>query len=207
MSVLVCPLPIGARQVCYYLATQIDGRVRYQADGLDPAPDLKWSNGSEATGWTIGIALRIRRLGVRIPPSALVGDVTLPDSGMNSDGGRLDWWFNLPGFADRLNQPDHRIGGPLPMRAILEMPTTDRVRIFAEKFGFGSQERPFQRRAILRLQRERCAAHTVGVDGHGVPNRKQPWEEVLNTLAIDGGLAMCAHSGTVPTGCDGHNVG
>ena len=33
-------------------------------------PNRSWPSGPGPTGWTIGIALRIRRLGVRVPPSA-----------------------------------------------------------------------------------------------------------------------------------------
>ena len=45
-------------------------------------------------------------------------------------------------LADRLNQANQRVGGPLTMRAILGVSATDRVSIFNEKFGFDPHEHP-----------------------------------------------------------------
>ena len=45
-------------------------------------------------------------------------------------------------LGDRLNQPNQRVGGPLLRGAVLEMPTTDCVRIFAEKLNLDPHERP-----------------------------------------------------------------
>src|SRR5208282_2820529 len=56
---------------CYYIATQINGLKDPEQNLLDIEPYLSWPNGLSWMGWTIGIALRVRRLGVRIPPSAL----------------------------------------------------------------------------------------------------------------------------------------
>jgi hypothetical protein len=58
---------------CYCFATQIGGRGATRGDRLDCAPFLNWRDGFGRTRWTIEIPLRIRRLGVRIPPSALFG--------------------------------------------------------------------------------------------------------------------------------------
>jgi hypothetical protein len=44
----------------------------------------------------------------------------------------------------------------------------------------------------------------VGFRGHGVLNREQPRDEVLDPLTINGGLVMNVHGGTVLTGCNRH---
>jgi hypothetical protein len=107
-----------------------------------------------------------------------------------------------PALADRLNQPNQRIGGPLLMRAILVMPTTDRVSIFNEQFGFDPHEGSPERSGILWLQGERRAVRTIGVESHCVFDGEQRWEKVLYTLAVDGsGGESHFHASTVPTGC------
>jgi len=41
-----------------------------------------------------------------------------------------------------LKQPNQRVGGSLPVRAILVIRTSDRVSLFNKQFGLGSHERP-----------------------------------------------------------------
>jgi hypothetical protein len=62
--------PSDASRPCYYVATQISGLNDPERHPPDTRPEQRWPNGLSWTGWTIGAALRIRRLGVRIPPSA-----------------------------------------------------------------------------------------------------------------------------------------
>jgi hypothetical protein len=62
---------VGSRQVSHsYLTDWLD-----DTGPREPSGDTQWTltcmSGLQQTGWTSGTRLRIRRLGVRVPPSAL----------------------------------------------------------------------------------------------------------------------------------------
>jgi len=61
----------------YPLCTHEIERGRIAADQPGRAP---WANASAGPGWTGRTSLRIRRLGVRVPPSALAGQTRRSDS-------------------------------------------------------------------------------------------------------------------------------
>jgi hypothetical protein len=58
---------------------------------MDRAPDLSCPYRQRLTAWTSGTRLRIRRLGIRVPPSALSKPALsgAGDSGRNRDGQEL----------------------------------------------------------------------------------------------------------------------
>ncbi len=56
---------------CYCTATELRAAGQTGSDWLDSSADLSRPDGRRHTRRTFGAALRIRRLGVRIPPSAL----------------------------------------------------------------------------------------------------------------------------------------